>query len=123
MHLSEHVEVNSFLLDLEYPYRMPILQTRKLLFEAHPKIYESIIRGNLLFSINNEELCVIKVVKNSVRLIFLNGASLEDPNKILMSFGLKSRCVELYDADSSIFIKLQEYVEQAVGHLLKSMEV
>ncbi len=120
MHFSEHVEVNSFLQKLDSTYRMPILQVRKILLNAHPEIYESIARNNLIFSIKTEELFVVKVVKNSVRLIFLNGAFLEDKDHILMSFGLKSRCLELYEANAEVFNILPKYIEQSVKILNKA---
>jgi|GEM_PF-5987655 len=114
MHFSEHVEVNTFLQNLSYPYRLPVLQTRRLLFQSDAEIHETINRGNIIFSINHEDFCVIKVVKNSVRLIFLNGAYIRDRKHILMSFGLKSRCIELYEANVELFNALPEYIHEAI---------
>ena len=123
MQFSQHVEVNSFLQSLEYSYRMPVLQVRRLLFQANNEVEESIKRGTLIFSSYNEEFCVIKVVKNSVRLIFLNGAELTDNNNLLKSFGLKSRCIELYEASSKTMNSLQQYVEESLLIVKQHAEV
>jgi hypothetical protein len=123
MHFSDHVEVNTFLQNLDYPYRLPVLQTRRMLFQADSDIHETVVRGNIIFSIKTEEFCVIKVVKNSVRLIFLNGALMQDNARILMSFGLKSRCVELYEAKIELFNALPKYIQEAIRLVKDSTQV
>ncbi|UZR94741.1 DUF1801 domain-containing protein [Chondrinema litorale] len=123
MQFSQHVEVNSFLQSLEYSYRIPVLQFRRFLFQATDELDECIKRGTLVFSVCNEEFCVIKVVKNSVRLIFLNGAELSDNHNLLKSFGLKSRCIELYECNSKLMGILPKYIGESISIVKQHTEL
>ncbi|WP_020533402.1 DUF1801 domain-containing protein [Flexithrix dorotheae] len=115
---SKNADVNQYLNSLSTEYRNPVLKIRKMIYNLDPEISERLERNKLIFN-NGSEVCCFKIIKNSVRLIFLKGSELSDANHLLREFGQKSRSLELLEADQKIFDAVKKMLGEALGLTLK----
>jgi len=95
---------------------------RKLVKEADPEIVEELKwkrpanpMGSPVYS-HNGIICTGAILKNSVRLTFFKGASLNDPSR-LFNFGLDSntrRAIDVFEGEKINGRALKSLIRQAV---------
>ncbi|MBX2843922.1 MAG: DUF1801 domain-containing protein [Flammeovirgaceae bacterium] len=115
---SKNADVNQYLNSLSIEYRNPVLKVRKMIFNFDPEISERLERSKLIYN-NGNEVCCFKIIKNSVRLIFLKGSELSDAHHLLKEFGQKSRSLELLEAEQKVFEAVKKMLVEALELTLK----
>jgi hypothetical protein len=99
---------------------------RKLIHEADPEIVEEVKwkrpsnpLGAPVWE-HNGIVCIGGILKESVRLTLVQGASLSDPRKLFnaMLIGNKARAVDFYDGDKLNAIALRALIRSGVEHNL-----
>jgi hypothetical protein len=99
---------------------------RKLIHEADPEIVEEVKwkrpsnpLGAPVWE-HNGIVCIGGILKESVRLTLVQGASLPDPRKLFnaMLIGNKARAVDFYDGDKLNAIALRALIRSGVEHNL-----
>ena len=92
-------------------------QLRKLINEADPDITEEWKWNTAVWS-HQGLICALGSFKNSVKMNFFQGASLEDPHK-LFNAGLdakKTRAIDFHEGDTINESAVKDLVRSAVAH-------
>jgi hypothetical protein len=95
-----------------------LAKLRKTILEVDPQIIEEWKwMGAPVWSLNGI-ICVGNIFKNKVKLGFMDGAALSDPDKLFNGelAGNKRRAIEFYEGDDVAEGSLQTLVRAAIGY-------
>lgn len=95
-----------------------LAKLRKTILEVDPEIIEEWKwRGAPVWSLNGI-ICVGNIFKNKVKLGFMDGAALSDPDKLFNGelVGNKRRAIEVYEGDHIEEGSLKTLVRAAIGY-------
>jgi hypothetical protein len=125
---SDSRQIDEWIIELDDWRGRTFKKLRELVKQADPGIEEELKwkrpinpMGSPVYS-RNGIICTGAVLKNSVRLTFLKGASLKDPSG-LFNFGLDSnvrRAIDVHEGDKINELALMDLVRAAAALNLKS---
>lgn len=95
--------------------------TREAVLAADPDLTESVYRGWRGIGFRHPEggyICAIYPRSDWVVLLFEHGASLPDPDGILLGDGSQTRFLRVAECDSALREHIVAYVQQAVAQRL-----
>ncbi len=106
-------EIESYVNGLEEPQRQLLLEMREAVLSADSKVKESMKWGSIAFH-HHKNICGYRVAKKHITLLFMEGASLDDPFKILQGDGAKARTYKLGFGEMVNAEAIQNLVRQAL---------
>ena len=95
-----------------------LAKLRKTILEVDPEIIEEWkYMGAPVWSLNGI-ICVGNIFKNKVKLVFMDGAALNDPDKLFNAelVGNKRRAIEVYEGDHVEEGSLKTLVRAAISY-------
>ena len=95
-----------------------LARLRRTILEVDPEIIEEWKwRGAPVWSLNGI-ICVGNIFKNHVKLVFMNGAALSDPDKLFNAglLGNKWRAIDVYEGDHIEEASLKALVRAAISY-------
>ncbi len=116
---SNNKKVQNFLADVDYksPEQLTIIQdVRKAFLVADKNLAEDIKYGGLVFLQDDTLIAGIFCYKKHVSIEFSNGASFEDPDKLLEGKGKYRRHLKLVLSDEFTAKNGVFYIKQAVSN-------
>ena len=99
---SKDSKVQQYLLDTmmfnERQFEI-VIAVRDLVFSSQPDIWEKMMYGGIIFSVDETKQCGIYVSQKHVSLEFSKGYLLSDPNGILEGFGHTRKHIKLHNLE------------------------
>ncbi len=107
-------EIATYLSSLTTKQSELVLAMREAVLAAGDSVQEGIKWGSIAFY-NNKNICGYRVAKNHVTLLFMEGAQLQDPNKVLSGSGAKARTIKATSVDEIPLQDITAFVKQSLA--------
>lgn len=114
-----NLEVEGFLRFARPDLREIALEVRNLVISAAPAASERILWRGLSYHDPAKggpvkgAICQVEVRRDCVRVGFIHGVRLQDPNSLLFGHRLSKRFVEISDFESAPWQAIEDLIEQA----------
>ena len=109
-----NTEIKTYLDSLSPFQKTLVMEIREAVLSADTHVQEGIKWGSIAF-FNKKNICGFRVAKAHVTLLFMEGASLNDKQKILSGSGAKARTIKVTSADEIPVAGIQDLVQQAIA--------
>ena len=108
-------DVDSYVADLDENSKAIVKALRKFLHSDFPKLEEEYKWKQAVYTFNAKNVAYIAATKAGANFGLVNGAILNDPNKLLVGTGKLMRHIKIPDPDSIDTRYLADLINQAMA--------